>query len=244
MKRKRIANKMTSGRILVVDDEPKLVRLLRTALTATGFEVLSSHSAEGAIEQVALDQPDLVILDLMFPGPVDGFEACRRIREFSDVPVIMLTARVRDADKLRGFDMGADDYVIKPFNTQELVARVRAALKRSQAACLAGAQTEISFGRLQIDLIHRRVRVDGQETHMTPTEYNLLCALAQHPNQVLVHEQLLNAVWGPEHGAETDSLRSFIYSLRKKIELDPAHPTLIVRIPCVGYALVAAPEEQ
>jgi two-component system KDP operon response regulator KdpE len=234
---------MNKGRILVVDDEPKLVRLLRAALTATGFEVLSSHNAEQAIEQVALEQPDLVILDLMFPGSIDGYEACRRIREFSDVPVIMLTARVRDADKLRGFEAGADDYVIKPFNTQELVARVRAALKRAQGAHPAGAAAEISCGPLHIDLARRQVSVNGRAVHLTRTEYNLLCELAQHPNQVLVHEQLLSAVWGSEHQGDTDSLRSFIYSLRKKIELDPSHPAMIVRTPCVGYALVMPADE-
>jgi two-component system KDP operon response regulator KdpE len=236
------SNKMGKNRILVVDDEPKLVRMLRTAFTATGFEVLSAHNAEQAVEQVALEQPDLVVLDLMFPGAMDGFEACRRIREFSEVPIIMLTARVRDVDKLRGFNVGADDYVIKPFNTRELVARARAALKRAQAVHAAAPQAEIHCGPLQVDLAQRRVSVSGREVHLTPTEYNLLCELAQHPNQVLVHDQLLAAVWGPGHGGDTDSLRSFIYSLRKKIEADPSHPVMIQRTPCVGYALVV-PEE-
>jgi len=234
---------MNKGRILVVDDEPKLVRLLRAAFTATGFEVVSSNGAEQAVEQVALEQPDLVILDLMFPGTIDGYEACRRMREFTDVPIIMLTAKVRDADKLRGFQAGADDYVIKPFNTQELVARVRVALKHAGAAHPAGTAAEITCGPLHIDLARRQVSVDGKEVHLTPTEYNLLCELAQHPNQVLVHEQLLSAVWGPEHRGDTDSLRSFIYSLRKKIELNPARPALIVRTPCVGYSLVTPAEK-
>ncbi len=227
----------------MVDDEPKLVRLLRTALTATGFEVLSSNSAGQAIEQVALEQPDLVIMDLMFPGPIDGYEACRRIRQFSDVPLIMLTARVRDSDKLRGFDVGADDYVIKPFNTKELVARVRAALKRAQVIRPTESAAEVRCGPLHIDLSTRRVSMSGREVHLTPTEYNLLCELAQHPNQVLVHEQLLNAVWGQGHAGDTVTLRSFIYSLRKKIEIDPSHPAMIVRTPCVGYALVTPAEE-
>jgi two-component system KDP operon response regulator KdpE len=229
---------MKKDRILVVDDEPKLVRLLRTAFSATGYEVIISYSAEQAIGQVALEQPDLVIMDIMFPGPIDGYEACHRIHEFSDVPIIMLTAKVRDADKLRGFDVGADDYVIKPFNTKELVARVRATLKRARTVHPAENVAEINCGRLHIDLIRRRVTVDNTEVHLTPIEYNLLCELAQHPNQVLVHEHLLNAVWGQEHNNDTEYLRSFIYSLRKKIELDPSHPRMIVRTPCVGYALV------
>jgi two-component system KDP operon response regulator KdpE len=234
---------MGKGRILVVDDEAKLVRLLRAAFSATGFEVLSSHNAEQAVEQVALEQPDLVILDLMFPGSIDGYEACRRIRQFSDVPVIMLSARVRDADKLRGFEAGADDYVIKPFNTRELVARVRAALKRSQVSPRVEEEAEFSCGPLHIDLVHRRVTVRDKEVHLTPIEYNLLCELAQHHDQVLVHEQLLSAVWGQQPPGGTETLRAFIYSLRKKIEADPAHPTLIVRTPCVGYALVTPSEK-
>jgi two-component system KDP operon response regulator KdpE len=234
---------MGKGRILVVDDEPKLVRLLRAAFSATGFEVLSSHNAEQAVEQVALEQPDLVILDLMFPGTIDGYEACRRIRQFSDVPVIMLSARVRDTDKLRGFEAGADDYVIKPFNTRELVARVRAALKRSQAVHPAEAASEFICGPLHIDLIHRRVQVNGMEVHLTPIEYALLCELALHHDQVLVHEQLLSAAWGQPPPGGVETLRAFIYSLRKKIEPDPAHPTLIVRTPCVGYALITPSEK-
>ncbi len=229
---------MSKGRILVVDDEPKLVRLLREVFTATGFEVVVSHSAENAIELVALEQPDVVILDIMFPGPVDGLEVCRRIRQFSEVPVLMLTAKVRDADKLHGFDAGADDYVTKPFNAKELVARVRALLKRSRSAAPAENPAAIDCGRLHFDPVRRQVTVGGEEVHLTPTEYNLLFELAQHHDQVLLHEQLLSAVWGQAHRSDTDYLRAFIYSLRKKIEADPAHPALIKRYPGVGYALV------
>ncbi len=235
---------MSKGRILVVDDEPKLVRLLREVFTATGFEVVVSHSAEYAIESVALEQPDVVILDIMFPGPVDGLEVCRRIRQFSDVPVIMLTAKVRDSDKLHGFDAGADDYVTKPFNAKELVARVRALLKRSHTSPAVESPAEITCGGLHIDPAHRQVTVGGKEIHLTPIEYNLLFELAQHHDQVLLHEQLLSAVWGQEHRSDTDYLRAFIYQLRKKIEPDPAHPTLIKRYPGVGYSLVTPGEER
>ena len=232
---------MSKGRILVVDDEPKLVRLLREVFTATGFDVVVSHSAENAIELVALEQPDVVILDIMFPGPVDGLEVCRRIRQFSEVPVLMLTAKVRDADKLHGFDAGADDYVTKPFNSKELVARVRALLKRAHSPTATESGVEIDCGRLHIDPVRRRVTVGGIEIHLTPIEYSLLYELAQHHDQVLLHEQLLSAVWGPEHRNDTDYLRAFIYSLRKKIEVDPSHPTLLKRYPGVGYSLVALP---
>jgi two-component system, OmpR family, KDP operon response regulator KdpE len=230
---------MNKVRILVVDDEPKLVRLLREVFTATGFDVLVSHHAEHAIEQVALEQPDVVILDIMFPGPTSGFEVCRRIREFSDVPVIMLTAKVRDTDKLRGFEVGADDYITKPFNSKELVARVRAVLKRAQSSSSVEKSAAIECGRLVIDLICRRVTVDGKEVHLTPIEYNLLCVLAQHHDQVLMHEQLLANVWGQDHRSDADYLRAFIYNLRKKIEADPSNPTLIVRYPGIGYSLVS-----
>ncbi len=175
---------------------------------------------------------------------MDGLEVCRRIRQFSEVPVIMLTAKVRDADKLHGFDAGADDYVTKPFNARELVARVRALLKRSHTSTAAENQAEIDCGRLHIDPVRRQVTVGGQAVHLTPIEYNLLFELAQHHDQVLLHEQLLSAVWGPEHRSDTDYLRAFIYSLRKKVEADPAHPTLIKRYPGVGYSLVTPGEER
>ncbi len=233
---------MSKARVLVVDDEPKLVRLLREVFTATGFEVVVSHSAENAIELAALEQPDLIVLDIMFPGPVDGLEICRRIRQFSEVPVIMLTAKVRDGDKLRGFDAGADDYVTKPFNAKELVARVRALLKRAHPIPLAERPAEIDCGRLRIDPVRRLVTVSGVEIHLTPTEFNLLYELARHHDQVLIHEQLLSAVWGQDHRQDTDYLRAFIYSLRKKIEADPSHPALIKRYPGVGYSLVTPGE--
>lgn len=226
------------GRILIVDDEPKVVRLLCNVFTATGFKVATCLSPEQAAGQVALEQPDVVILDIVFPGPLDGFEICRQIRGFSSVPIIMLTARVRDADKLSGFDAGADDYVTKPFNSRELVARVRALLKRAQATSPTDSPSLLAFGRLRIEPANRRVSVDGEEVHLTPIEFNLLSKLAQHHDQVMTHEQLLSAVWGPDYAQDTEYLRAFIYNLRKKIEIDPTHPTLILRYPGVGYALV------
>lgn len=229
----------TQAKILIVDDEPKMVRLLCNIFTATGFKVLTCLNAEAAIGQVALEQPDLIILDVVFPGPLDGCEVCRKIREFSSVPIILLTARVRDADKLSGFDAGADDYVTKPFNSKELVARVRALLKRAQAAQPAADPGDLQLGRLRIEQASRRVTIDGVVVHLTPIEFNLLSKLAQHHDQVMTHEQLLTAVWGQEYVQDTEYLRAFIYNLRRKIESDPAHPELIMRYPGIGYSLVS-----
>ncbi len=231
------------SRILIVDDEPKMIRLLCNVFTATGFRVVPCLSAELAASQVALEQPDLVILDIMFPGATDGCEVCREIREFSNVPIIMLTAKVRDADKLNGFDAGADDYVTKPFNSKELVARVRALLKRTQAAATAEHSADIDLGRLRIEQASHRTIIDGREVHLTPIEFSLLSKLAQHHDQVMTHEQLLCAVWGDEYAQDTEYLRAFIYNLRKKIETDPAHPSLILRYRGVGYALASTSAE-
>ncbi len=230
---------MSKARILVVDDEPKMVRLLREALTATGFEVLAASNGENAIAMMALEQPDLVVLDIMLTGGMDGFEVCRRLREFSDAPVLMLTAKVRDADRLRGFDCGTDDYITKPFNTKELIARIRAVLKRTRTGSKPAPEAVLDCGELHIDLAQRRVFVRGKEIHLTPTEYALLNELARHPNQVLLHEQLLTAVWGDLYRQDAEYLRAYIYTLRKKIEVDPTHPKLILRSPGVGYMLAS-----
>ncbi|MRR32936.1 response regulator transcription factor [bacterium] len=227
------------AKILIVDDEPKMVRLLCNVFTATGFKVLTCLNPEAAVGQVALEQPDLIILDVVFPGTLDGCEVCRKIREFSSVPIILLTARVRDADKLSGFDAGADDYVTKPFNSKELVARVRALLKRAQAAQPTADPGDLQLGRLRIEQASRRVTIDGVVVHLTPIEFNLLSKLAQHHDQVMTHEQLLTAVWGQEYVQDTEYLRAFIYNLRRKIESDPAHPELIMRYPGIGYSLVS-----
>jgi DNA-binding response OmpR family regulator len=230
------------GRILIVDDEPKMVRLLSHVFTSTGFKVLTCANPMLAAGQVALEQPDLIILDIVFPGHINGYAVCRQIREFSSVPIIMLTAKVRDADKLSGFDAGADDYVTKPFNSKELVARVRALLKRVQVALPIECPSDITFGRLRIEQANRRVTVEGEEVHLTPIEFNLLCTLAQHHDQVMTHEQLLTLVWGQDYLHDTECLRAFIYTLRKKIEIDPTHPQLIKRYPGIGYSLISPKE--
>ncbi len=233
---------MSEGRILIVDDEPKLVRLVSEVLIATGFTVLTTTQGEKAIELTAVEQPDLIVLDIVLTGDLDGFEVARRVREFSNVPIIMLTAKARESDLLRGFDAGADDYLTKPFSSKELLARVRALLKRTRLDAVESGQTEIECGPLQIDLARRRVRVAGQEIRLTRTEYNLLQELATNTNHVLLHEQLLTAVWGFEYRDDVDYLRAYIRYLRRKIEVEPDTPRLIITQPGVGYVL-ECPEE-
>jgi two-component system KDP operon response regulator KdpE len=230
------------ARILVVDDEPKLIHLVREVLSAAHYEVLVAGSGKRAVEIAALEQPDLILLDLILPGGTDGYEVARRLREFSEVPIIMLTARVTELDKLRGFEAGADDYITKPFSSKELLARVRAVLKRAKGEAAASGEAEIVCAGMRIDLARRRVAVRGREIHLTPTEYNLLRELVRHPNQVLLHEQLLSAVWGPEYRDDVDYLRAYIRYLRQKIESDPANPKIIQRCPGIGYMLVCEAE--
>ena len=228
---------MEEAHILVVDDEPKLVLLVRQVLSALGYKVSAASSGEQAIETIAIEQPDLVILDILLLGEMDGYDTAHRIREFSEIPIIMLTAKVRESDMLRGFEVGVDDYVKKPFSSKELVARVRAVLKRAQAASRTAVETEILCGDIRIDLPRHRVTIADQNVHLTPTEYKLLHELARNVNRAMLHEQLLSAVWGPEYRSDYDYLRSYIHLLRRKLEPDPANPKYIVRVPGVGYML-------
>jgi two-component system KDP operon response regulator KdpE len=230
---------MQKNRILVVDDEPKMVRLVREILTAAGYEVLAACSGEQAIELVAKEQPDLVLLDILLSyGSLDGYQTARRLREFSDVPVIMLTARARESDLLEGFEAGADDYITKPFSAKELLARLQAVLRRARVAVPLAGEALIECGDLHINLASRRVKVGEREVHLTATEYSLLHELATHVDQVLLHEQLLTTVWGQEYRDDLDYLRSYIRYLRHKIEATPAEPKLILTVPGIGYMLV------
>jgi two-component system KDP operon response regulator KdpE len=223
--------------VLIVDDEPKLVRLVSEILGATGYKVFSTGKGETAIKLTALEQPDLIILDIVLADDVDGYEVARRVREFSDVPIIMLTAKGREADIVSGFDAGADDYLKKPFSSKELLVRVRAVLKRVRSGTGDGGGGDILCGPMHIDLARRKVTVEGKEVHLSRTEYNLLHELATHPNQVILHEQLLAAVWGPEFRDDLDYLRAYIRYLRKKIERDPTNPEMIITSHGVGYML-------
>ena len=224
-------------RILVVDDEPRLVRLVREVLQAVGYRVVTAGDGESALEAVALERPDLILLDVLLPRDLDGYAVCRRLREFSTVPVIMLTARAREEDKLKGFDAGADEYLTKPFSTRELLARVRAVLRRSQSPEEIRAQSRFECGDLMVNFAQHRTFVRGKEVALTATEYELLRQLALHPNCVLLHEQLLTTVWGPEYRSDIDYLRAYIRYLRRKIEADPANPQVILTTSGVGYML-------
>lgn len=229
---------MRKETILVVDDEPRLVRLVREVLTAVGYEVLSAGEGKGALETLAVEQPDLVLLDIMLPGGMDGYEVCGQVREFSAVPIIMLTAKTREVDMLHGFDVGADDYLTKPFNAKELIARVKAVLRRSK---LPGKEAmiaaDLACGDLVISFARRKVRVRGRETALTPTEFRLLQQLALNANCVMLHEDLLTKVWGSEYRDDIDYLRAYVRHLRRKIEEDPAEPQYILTTPGVGYML-------
>lgn len=228
-------------RILVVDDEPRLVRLVREVLQTAGYAVLTAGDGKTALETVALEQPDLVLLDILLPHGMDGYEVCRRLREFSAVPVIMLTAKAREEDKLKGFGVGADDYLTKPFSSRELLARVQAVLRRSNAPEEVKSEAEFVCGQLLVNFAQHRVFVRGQEVSLTATEYALLRHLALNANCVLTHEQLLTAVWGPEYRDDIDYLRAYIRYLRLKIEVNPADPQYILTTPGVGYMLACPP---
>jgi two-component system KDP operon response regulator KdpE len=226
-----------SEKILVVEDAPRVMRLVTEILQAMGYQVIAAGTGQSAIEMVTLEQPDLVLLDILLPPGPDGYEVCRRIREFSDVPVIMLTAKAQDADVLQGFDVGADDYLTKPFNAKELVARVRAVLRRTRRPEEA-VTTALTCGDIEIDFARRSVRVRGEPVSLTRTEYALLRQLALNANRVLVHEDLLTQVWGPEYRNDVDYLRAYVRYLRAKLEVDPANPQYIVTSHGVGYMLV------
>jgi two-component system KDP operon response regulator KdpE len=227
-------------KILVVDDEPRVVRLVSEVLRVMGYQTISASNGEQALELVVLEQPVLVLLDILLARSMDGYEVCRRLREFSDVPVIMLTARAQESDMLQGFDVGADDYLTKPFNAKELIARVKAVLRRYRRPEEVVATTLVC-GALTIDLARRTVQVAGKPVSLTRTEYELLRQLAQHPNCVVQHQELLSSVWGPEYRDDIDYLRAYVWYLRRKIEADPADPRYIVTSPGVGYML-ACPE--
>jgi two-component system KDP operon response regulator KdpE len=230
-----------SEKILVVDDEPRVVRLVSQVLKAVGYQVLAATRGESAIEMVALEQPDLVLLDIRLPGGVDGYEVCRRIREFSNVAVIMLTAKAREGDVLSGFDAGADDYLTKPFSAKELVARARAVLRRTQRPEEKVTAT-MTCGELEINFARHTVNVRGENTSLTRTEYALLRQLALNANRVMLHQDLLTEVWGPEYRDDIDYLRAYIRYLRRKLEANPSHPQYILTSSGVGYMLVC-PEE-
>lgn len=219
-------------RILVVDDEPQITRVLRRSLTSQGFDVRTAADGESALDLFGDWSPDLVVADLSMPG-MDGLELCRRLRAASEVPIIVLSVRGEENIKVRALDLGADDYVAKPFGMDELLARIRAALRR--APLTPDNATRICLGEFTIDLAARRVLVCGREIHLTPKEYELLVFLMRNAGKVLTHRAMLGAVWGGDYVEQTEYLRVFVGQLRKKIERDPAQPRHLRTEPWVGY---------
>ncbi len=226
---------MNAAAILVVDDEPQIRRVMRSTLSAHGYVITEAKTGEEAIESVRKTRPDLILLDMNMPG-MGGIEACREIRRGSDAPIIMLTVRNAERDKVAALDAGADDYVVKPFGIEELLARIRAALRRHAPD---DAQPAFLSKELSIDFEKRSVCVRGSVLHLTPKEYEVLKQLAGSCGKPLTHRRLLQSVWGPDYGDETESLRVVINQLRKKIEIDPARPKYILTEPWIGYRFQA-----
>ena len=224
--------------VLVVDDEPQIRRALRTSLEAHGWEVATVGTGEEGVLGAAEMSPDLLLLDLGLPD-MDGTTVIARIRAFSDVPVIVLSVREGQPDKVAALDAGADDYVTKPFGMEELLARARAAVRRVQPGDPAPAV--MRYGDLEIDLARRLVTTDGEQIHLTPTEYGLLEALVSNPGKLLTHQWLLRKVWGQGYGTETTYLRTYVRALRKKLGDDAQAPAMIITEPGVGYRWIAEP---
>ena len=231
---------MTSAKILIVDDAQQVRRVLRTALSSEGYTIYEAATGEEALDSIRTTTPDAILLDVNMPG-MGGLETCREIRRALDVPILMLTVRNSERDKVLALDAGADDYVVKPFGMQELLARIRAALRRHAPQ---GKETSFVSKDLTVDFEARLVTVRGQNVHLTPKEFELLRQLALNAGKPLTRRRLLQAVWGPDYGDEPEYLRVMINQLRKKLELDPARPKLILTEPWVGYRFQAPRESQ
>jgi two-component system KDP operon response regulator KdpE len=231
---------MSSGRILVVDDEPQIRRVLRATLTGHGYEFYEARTGEEALEAIRANRFDLVLLDVNMPG-MGGLETCRALRSGSEVSIIMLTVRDSEQDKVAALDAGADDYITKPFSTPELLARIRAALRRMPSSPEGGPQS-VQLDDVEINLATRRVISNGREVRLTPKEFGLLQYLLANPNVPIPHGRLLQAVWGPDYGDQVEYLRVFMNQLRKKIEPNPAQPKYLLTEPWVGYRF-ALPEK-
>ncbi|HEX5228599.1 MAG TPA: response regulator transcription factor [Bryobacteraceae bacterium] len=231
---------MSAGRVLVVDDEPQIRRIMRTTLTGAGYEVDDAKSGEEGLAKLREYHPDLVLLDMNMPG-MGGLEVCREIRAGTGAAIIMLTVRNTEADKVQALDAGADDFITKPFSTPELLARIRAALRRVPAASQT-SPARIRIGQLVIDFAARTAFNGTRTNHLTPKELDLVRYLTSHANEAVAHRELLQAVWGPDYGDQVDYLRVFIRNLRKKIEADPDHPEFVTTEPWVGYRFNGAPE--
>jgi two-component system KDP operon response regulator KdpE len=226
------------SRVLVVDDEQQILRAVRRALDARGYEVVTATDGEDALVEAEAAMPDLVVLDLNLPG-MDGMEVCRRLREWSRAPILILSVREDEAGKVEALDLGADDYLTKPFGVEELLARVRALLRRARPE--DAEPPRFRAHGVTIDLVARRVVRDGEDVHLTRTEWALLHALAEHPGKLLTHRWLLEEVWGHGYQEDVEVLRVFVSQLRRKVEPDPSRPTLILTDPGVGYRWAGVP---
>ena len=229
-------------RILVVDNDSKTIHLLRQIFSSAGYIVISANRPDRALQLAAEDHFILIITESSFQEEMDGYIFTRRLREFSDVPVVFLTNKFGSEDILRAYEAGADDVIAKPFDSRVLLAKIKALLGRCKK--IQSVPEIIDCGRLSIDQVSREVKIDDVSVYLTETEYNLLLELAKHHDQVMLHEQLLEAVWGPEYRHEMDYLRSYVHILRKKLEEKPSSPSLIVSLSGIGYKLVSAPAEK
>jgi two-component system KDP operon response regulator KdpE len=228
---------LTAARVLVVEDEPAVSRALKTNLTGHGFQVRTAGTGRQALEEYLRWHPDLLLLDLGLPD-MDGLDVIREVRAQASTPIVVLSVRGRERDKVAALDLGADDYLTKPFGVGELLARIRVALRHA-ARPESGAAPLFRSGDLEVDLERRQVRVGGNEVHLTPMEYDLLKAFITHPDKVLTDRMLLQEVWGPEYGSEAHYLHVYVARLRKKIEVDPQKPRHLLTEPGVGYRLVS-----
>jgi two-component system KDP operon response regulator KdpE len=227
---------MSAGLILVVDDDPQIRRVMRVTLTQHGYEIDDAMSGESALDKIRQRRFDLVLLDMNMPG-MGGLETCQTMRRQSEIPIIMLTVRDAESDKIQALDAGADDYVTKPFGMPELLARIRAALRRTPWAPGPAGTSVLTLAATTIDFDTRQVRSRGVSVRLTPKEFDLMRYLSLHPNKVLTHRELLQAVWGPDYGNEVDHLRVVVNQLRKKIEAQPSKPVFLLTEPWVGYRL-------
>jgi two-component system KDP operon response regulator KdpE len=240
--------KARGKRILVVDDEAPIQRILRRNLTMSGYEVFIAENGKQAVEMVRLHQPDLILLDLCMPGELDGLDVCAKVRQSVQTPIIVLSAVTEEKQKVRALDLGADDYLTKPFGNDELQARVRACLRRAQTAetqIESGPEMLISDdGYLTMNVPRRQVKAGEHDVRLTPTEFELLRQLMTYAGKVLTHRSLLRAVWGPEYGEEADYLRVYIRQLRRKVEIEPSRPRYILTEPGIGYVFRSQTEEK
>ena len=226
---------MGEGRILVVDDEPQIRRVMRATLVHEGYEVMDARSGPDALDRLHSEKFDIILLDINMPG-LTGLETCKQIRLVSDVGIIMMTVRDKESDKVAALDVGADDYVTKPFSMPEMLARIRALLRRNALLEPAGI-ANVWIGDVEVDFRSRRLVSKGKQIRLSAKEFDLLAYLAAHPNRAIPHEELLHAVWGPEYGEEREYLRVFVNRLRKKIEPLPQDPQFLIKEPWIGYSL-------